>query len=75
MMKRYSNNSVEMRTLYFTDGTAVFMFRGQVFETDKDVTHVPDGVRVKDLGEPISRKRKSSKPQDTIEDSASEDLE
>lgn len=59
-MKRYSNNSVEMRTLYFTDGTAVFMFRGQVVETDKEVSYIPDGVKVKDI-EPSPRKKPAKK--------------
>lgn len=63
-MKKYVNRSQEMRTLYFTDGTAIFMFRGQTVETNKEVSHVPDGVKVTEVetkSSTTSRKRSSSK--------------
>ena len=64
MMKVYTNRSSEMRTLYFTDGTAVFMFRGQTLSTDKAVTHIPDGVRVKDAPVQRATRRETVKEKD-----------
>lgn len=59
-MKVYVNKSQEMRTLFFTDGTAIFMFRGQKVETDKEVVSIPDGVSVSEKKEPITRRKKTS---------------
>ena len=61
MKKKYSNHSSEMRTLYFTDGTAVFMFRGQTVETDKEVVSIPDGVKVKEVNGGNSPRKTSNK--------------
>jgi len=67
MTKQYTNNSVEMKTLVFEDGSTVFMFRGQRVESDKELKHgVPKGVRVKDLGKKITSRTK--KKEETVEE-------
>ena len=67
MTKQYTNNSVEMKTLVFEDGSTVFMFRGQRVESDKELKHgVPKGVRVKDLGKKVTSRTK--KKEETAEE-------
>ncbi len=60
--KRYVNQSIKMQIISFTDGSATFLFRGQAIETDKEVKHMDDGIRVKDIK--AQRKKSESKSVD-----------
>ena len=46
-MAKYVNKSSEMRTIYFEDGSAKFLRRGQSVSTTKKVKRVQDGIVVK----------------------------
>lgn len=76
-MKQYVNNSNEMKTLVFKDGSTVFMFRGQKVESDKELKReVPKGVRVKDVGQKRTRSTKKKEDVDqTTEESNTDDAD
>lgn len=48
-MKKYSNFSVEQRSITFEDGVTVFLRRGQSVESDKEVKSMQDGIKVKEV--------------------------
>jgi hypothetical protein len=47
-MKKYTNQSQEMRFVEFVDGTAQFLFRGQSITSDKGTKVVQKGIVVSD---------------------------
>lgn len=54
-MKKYSNFSVEQRSITFEDGVTVFLRRGQSVKSDKEVKHMQDGIKVKEVTKPKRR--------------------
>lgn len=60
-MKKYTNQSQEMRFVEFVDGTAQFLFRGQSITSDKVAKVVQKGIVVSDAvtSKPIAKKTDS----------------
>lgn len=48
-MKKYTNQSQEMRFVEFVDGTAQFLFRGQSITSDKETKVVQKGIVISDV--------------------------
>lgn len=69
-MKKYTNKSHEMRTVFFEDGSAQFLKRGQSLKTDKQVKRVQDGIHVTDESAKVAKKttnaaKKATESEDT----------
>lgn len=47
-MKKFTNQTHELRSVSFKDGTTQFLMRGESFESDKVTKRVQTGVRVTD---------------------------
>lgn len=60
-MKKYTNQSQEMRFVEFVDGTAQFLFRGQSITSDKATKVVQKGIVVSDVvvSKPTAKKTDS----------------
>lgn len=58
-MQKYTNSTVELKTITFKDGTSQYLGRGQSIETDKPVVYVEQGIRV-------SEAKKIRKPADSV---------
>jgi hypothetical protein len=60
-MKKYTNQSQEMRFVEFVDGTAQFLFRGQSITSDKGTKVVQKGIVVSDVvvSKPTAKKTDS----------------
>jgi len=59
-MVKYGNKSREMRTIYFEDGSAQFLMRGQTIETSKKVKRIQEGIVIIE-SQKASPKRTSNK--------------
>jgi len=51
-MKKYTNISKGLQPIEFTDGTGIFLRRGQSIETDQEPVSVPDGIVVVEVKQP-----------------------
>lgn len=54
-MKKFTNKSNQLRTVYFRDGSAQFLMRGQSIVTDKEVDHFQDGIKVTDAASVVKK--------------------
>jgi hypothetical protein len=54
-MKRYVNKSVGMKSVSFSDGSGVYLRRGQSHESDKSVVYIDVGVVVEDVEVPTKK--------------------
>lgn len=66
-MKKYTNKCNEMRTVFYVDGSAQFLMRGQSVETDKEVKKVQNGIVVTEVTEKTSSKTRQKKDEQAAE--------
>lgn len=60
-MKRFTNVSNGLRSVTFTDGSTIYLIRGQSYESDLETVRVAKRVKVEDVKPaPVSPKRKPS---------------
>lgn len=45
-MKKYTNFTVELKVITFKDGSSQYLGKGHSIETDKEVIHLEEGIRV-----------------------------
>lgn len=64
-MKKFTNKSNQLRTVYFADGSAQFLMRGQSFTSDKEYTSVQEGIKVSDVVS-VASKKTTKKAEDTV---------
>jgi len=55
-MKKYTNKSNEMRTVFYADGSAQFLMRGQSVTTAQEVKKIQPGIVVSDAKLPVKLK-------------------
>lgn len=66
-MKKYTNKSNEMRTVFYADGSAQFLMRGQSVVTDQEVKKVQAGIVVVPVVEKASSKTRQKKDEQVSE--------
>ena len=64
-MKKFTNKSNQLRTVYFADGSAQFLMRGQSITSDKEYTSVQEGIKVSDAVLAVSKKT-TKKSEETV---------
>ena len=64
-MKKFTNKSNQLRTVYFADGSAQFLMRGQSITSDKEYTSVQEGIKVSDAVSAVSKKP-TKKAEETV---------
>lgn len=66
-MKKYTNKCNEMRTVFYADGSAQFLMRGQSVETDKEVKKIQNGIVVTEVVGKTSSKTRQKKDEQATE--------
>lgn len=66
-MKKYTNKCNEMRTVFYSDGSAQFLMRGQSVETEKEVKKVQNGIVVTEVTGKTSSKTRQKKDEQVTE--------
>lgn len=64
-MKKFTNKSNQLRTVYFADGSAQFLMRGQSITSDKEYTSVQEGIKVSD-DVSVASKKTTKKAEETV---------
>lgn len=64
-MKKFTNKSNQLRTVYFADGSAQFLMRGQSITSDKEYTSVQEGIKVSDAVS-VASKKIAKKSEETV---------
>lgn len=50
-MTKYINKTRKMKTVFYKDGSASFLMRGQSVTTDKEIDRVQEGVTVVEVAD------------------------
>ena len=65
-MKKFTNKSNQLRTVYFADGSAQFLMRGQSITSDKEYASVQEGIKVSDAVVSAVSKKTTKKAEETV---------